>query len=163
MFVPSLKAHSSSRRRSTFASVTGREATEVNSPVNVVAWSTFLIRSSRSITPQRRDADPRLALPPGDAHSARRGLLQALVQPVQRRHVPPSQIGDEVGRVAGLGEGFVIHIPVVLEVGGQSASEPAERLSRSSASITGLKVSLLERNRTALTLPASMDRGLGSG
>lgn len=54
MFVPSPKVHSSSRRRNTSTSVTVREATEVNSPVNCVAWSTFLIKSSRSITPHRR-------------------------------------------------------------------------------------------------------------
>ncbi len=53
MFVPSPNVHSSSLRRSTAASVTVREATEANSPMNSVAWSTFLIRSRRSMTPHR--------------------------------------------------------------------------------------------------------------
>ena len=79
----------------------GAEATEVNSPVNCVAWSTFLIRSSRSMTPHRRaisslsafrfsgsaclatgrDADPRLAHLTGDLHPAGGALLQRLVEP----------------------------------------------------------------------------------
>jgi len=33
--------------------------------------------------------------------------------------VPLLQVGDEVGRIAGLGQRLVVHVPVVLEVARQ--------------------------------------------
>jgi len=63
-----------------------------------------------------RDRDPRLALLLRDPHAAGGALPQPLVQPAQRRGVPFLEVGDEVGRIAGLGQRLVVHVPVVLEV-----------------------------------------------
>lgn len=62
------------------------------------------------------DADPRLTLLRGDLHATRGALTQRRVQPVQRRGVPALQVGDELLRVAGLGQRLVVDVAVILEI-----------------------------------------------
>ncbi|BAS18550.1 hypothetical protein AHiyo8_pI68540 (plasmid) [Arthrobacter sp. Hiyo8] len=134
--------HSSSRRRSASLPRTSLDAIEVNPGVNAARKSASFRTSRRSRVPHLASTSslsrPRLA---GSSSFSSLGTFtqgapfrrvnadssggirqESTVQRVQRLGHPGLQVGDELGRVQGLAQGFVVEFTRGLEVRGRSSS-----------------------------------------